>query len=160
MSLVRWRPVWGLRRQPRRHGLLLRDDLDELFEETFGRWWPRGEGAVKEDRSWVPALDLYERDGDLVARVELPGLEKEDVHVTLENQVLTIEGERKVEEEVQEDDYYCCEQRYGKFYRALSLPPGIDEHQVTASFKNGVLEVKLPRSEKAKPETKKIAIEG
>lgn len=163
MSLIRWSPRRGLvRRRPSEMLTAWEREMDDLFESFFRRFWPAswmpGEGIV-ETRGWAPAIDLIDREKEVVARVELPGLKKEDLSVAVENNVLTVEGERKAEEEVQENDYYCCERRYGKFYRSIGLPVEVDEDKVTATYQDGVLEIHLPKTEEVVTIGRKIPIQ-
>jgi len=94
---------------------------------------------------------MYEQDEALVVKAALPGMEKDDIQVSVRGNTLSITGERKVESEVKEENYYCCEQRYGKFSRSISLPAGVDTEKISASYKNGILEVTLPKTEEVKP---------
>ena len=111
-----------------------------------------------ETRGVAPAVDLLDKKDEVVLRADLPGLEQKDIDVSVEEGVLTIRGERKGEEEVKEEDYYCCERWAGSFERSLALPSGVDTDKVKATFKNGILEVHLPKVEKAKG--KKVEIKG
>ena len=140
MRLVKW--------QPRTtavdpfHGFL--SDFDRLFdfERSGGRSFARG---------WTPALDLSEHEDHYFVSVDLPGLTKEDVEIRLHDSDLTIRGERKQEQEKKENGAYHSERVYGKFERTLTLPVNVKADNVEATFKNGVLEVKLPKSEEARP---------
>ena len=95
-------------------------------------------------------MDMLDRKDEVVLRVDLPGLEHKDIAVTVEEGMLTIRGERKGKKEAQEEDFYCCERWAGAFERSLNSPPGVDTGNVKATFKQGVLEVRLPKVEKAK----------
>jgi HSP20 family protein len=108
---------------------------------------------------WAPALDVLREDGDIVVRAELPGVKQEDVDITYQNGVLTISGERKVEEQKEGSGYYVRERRYGSFRRSMSLPEGTDESSITARFQDGVLEVRI-QGAAAVQEPKRIQIEG
>ena len=104
--------------------------------------------------SWVPAVDIYETENhDLVVRAELAGLNREDIEVTVENSTLVLKGEKKLDVEVKEDNYRRIERSYGSFHRSFTLPNTVDASRVSADFKNGVLTVKLPFREEAKPRT-------
>lgn len=98
----------------------------------------------------LPAVDVYEEKDDVVIKAEIPGLSKEDISVQVSNSTLTIKGKKKREEEVKEDDYYRCERSFGAFTRVVDLPCDVKADQVKASFKNGVLEVRMPKTEEAK----------
>jgi HSP20 family protein len=116
----------------------------------FDRWF-EGKGEVPlsfprtlEGFTWLPDLEVFERDNQLLVRVDLPGLKKEEVTVTVTGEELTIEGERKLEAEKAENEWYRTERTYGRFFRTLPLPEGVKVEEVTATFVNGVLEVKVP----------------
>jgi HSP20 family protein len=98
----------------------------------------------------MPAVDVYEDNNDVVIKAEIPGLSKEDLSVQVADATLTIKGEKKREEAIKEDDYYCCERSFGAFTRTMELPCAVKADQVKASVKNGVLEVTLPKTEEAK----------
>ena len=141
MAIERWRPRWSMARRPGR------DPFDEFFGRFFEDWFsPRASGEV---RGWAPAIDMVDRKDEIVLRADLPGLERNDVDVSVENGVLTIRGERRGEEQAHEDDYYCCERWAGSFTRSMTLPQGADANQIKATFKNGVLEVHIPKTAQA-----------
>ncbi|KPL21833.1 MAG: hypothetical protein AMJ93_08680 [Anaerolineae bacterium SM23_84] len=145
MSLIRW--------QPFREMMSLRDAMDRLFEESFvrpARGWITSEVGLQ-----VP-LDMYESDGNLVIKADLPGLKAEDVDVSIVNDTLTIKGEYQAEEERQEENVHIKERRYGKFQRAIRLPTSVDSDSTEATFRDGVLELTLPKTAEAKP--KQIAV--
>ena len=107
----------------------------------------------------APAVDLYEEKGDIVVKAELPGMEKSEIEVNLTDHHLTIKGEKKKEEEVKEENYYRSERSYGSFVRSLELPADVRGDKVTANFKNGILEVRLPKTEEAKAKEIKVKID-
>jgi HSP20 family protein len=143
MALERWRPRL-MARSPFRD--LVR--LEREMEDLFGRFpaWPWGEG----ERGWVPAVDLIDGKEELLLRADLPGLEEKDIEVTVQDGSLVIRGERKEEKEEKKENYYCSERTFGAFVRTLPLPTGVDADRVKATFKNGVLEVHLPKAAEAK----------
>lgn len=98
----------------------------------------------------IPAVDVYEDKDDVVVKAEIPGLSKEDVHVEVTDSTLTIKGEKKREETIKDDEYHCCERSFGSFTRSVDLPCEVKVEQVKASVKNGVLEVRMPKTEEAK----------
>ncbi len=154
MALEVWRPRWGLARGPFRE---LEREMDELFSRFFRDWpWPRLAGG---GRGWLPPVDMVDRKDEIVLRADLPGLEQKDVEVTVEEGVLTIRGERKAEREVKEEDYYCCERWAGTFERSVMLPPGVDPDKIRATFRNGVLEVRLPKTREARGKKIEIKVE-
>jgi HSP20 family protein len=161
-------PVKGEGRQ----GALARPAPFELFdalEEEMARFWrspwrlgpwmlgrlPRRPAAPA---PWAPRVDVFEKDGNLLVKAELPGVKKEDIQVTLEGNDLAIRGERHEEREVKEEDYYRCERSYGSFYRRLPLPFETTAEQIKAGFSDGVLEITIPKPAEEKPEARQIAV--
>ena len=108
--------------------------------------------------TWVPACDIYETEKEIVLKAELPGLKKEDVFVSIENNVLTIRGERKFSEEVKREDFHRVERSYGEFLRSFTLPTFIDANKILAEFKDGLLMVTLPKREEAKPKQIEVKV--
>ena len=145
------------------------EDMDRMFDSfnlgrgfatlpTFGaerELWRDRSSALTE---WSPQVEAFRRDGKLVVRADLPGLKKEDVKVEVDDGVLTISGERRDERKEERDDYYRSERTYGQFYRAIPLPDGIDDAQVDATFKDGVLEVTFPAPKAEDRKAKRIQI--
>ena len=119
------------------------------------RWWPAEAGMMMR----MPAVDVYEEQDDVVIKAEIPGLSKEDISVQVTDSTLTIKGEKKREEEVKEDDYYRCERSFGSFTRAVNLPCEVKADQAKASFKNGVLEGRMPKTEEAKKKATTVKID-
>lgn len=121
---------------------LFDDRFDRLIGRTFGR-----------DRQapWMPAMDVYETDDQIVVTVELPGMRAEDVEVSVEDSTLTVGGAREVSSEVEQERYHRIERRYGAFSRTVTLPPQVDTSRVDARFSDGVLTIEIPRVEKAEP---------
>jgi len=108
--------------------------------------------------AWTPPVDIYETDKELVLKMELPEITKENVHVTVENNVLTIRGERKLEEKVDRENYHRMERTYGEFLRSFTLPPFVDGQKIMADFKDGILKVTLPKTEAARPKQIEVKI--
>jgi HSP20 family protein len=130
------------------------------MEQFFGRLlqdWPLPR-LFSEGRGVAPAVDMLDRKDEVVLRVDLPGMDQKDLDLTVEERVLTIRGERKGAEASKEEDYYCCERWAGSFERSLALPPGVDAERIAATFKNGVLEIHLPKVETARG--KRVQITG
>jgi HSP20 family protein len=119
------------------------------------RWWPAETGMIMR----MPAVDVYDEKDDVVIKAEIPGLSKEDLSVQVTDSTLTIKGEKKREEEVKEDNYYRCERSFGSFTRAVALPCDVKADQVKASFKNGVLDVRMPKTEEAKKKAITVKID-
>jgi len=126
---------------------MLQNRLNRVFDFPFA---PFAEETLPM-MNWVPACDIYETDKEIVLKAELPGLKNEDVFVSIENNVLTIRGERKLEGEVKREDYHRVESSYGEFLRSFTLPAFIDPNKILAEFKDGLLWVFLPKREEAKP---------
>jgi len=144
MALVRWSPFRELRRwDPFREMERLTERMERLFEEFF----PTVRREEEREYLWAPAVDVYENDKAYVVEVDLPGLKKEDVKVTLQDNVLTIQGERRLAREEKGVDYHRQERFYGKFLRSFTLPETVDADKVSAEFKDGVLRLTLPKRE-------------
>lgn len=141
MTLTRWSPWNELESMNRQLSSLL-DDTNFSRSEESGQWAPR--------------VDVRETDDALLVQAELPGISKKDVHLEVKDGVLTLTGERRYEKDVKEENVHRVERAYGRFSRSFSLPSNVDPNKVDASMKDGVLEVRLPKSESAKP--KAIAI--
>jgi len=140
MNLVKWNP-W--REMPTLH-----NRINSLFDDPFFRI-----GRLSDEESmgmWNPAVDLYEKDEHFIIKAELPGVKKDDIKVDLKDRVLTLSGERTYDNEVKEENYYRRERSYGKFQRAFTLPAEVDPEKIKAEFKDGVLQIEVP-----KPENKK-----
>ncbi len=144
MAVIRWEPVRELNS--------IQGEMNRLFNTYFDT----PHSGVGNGRRWIPAMDLVESGDEFVLRADLPGLSEGDVNIELEDNVLTISGERKTEHEERKGGYYRVERSSGKFSRSLSLPEGVDPEAVNASFENGVLEVRIPKPEQRKPH--KVAI--
>jgi len=141
-GLIRWSPQTDL----------FRSRLDRLFDQAFNEFVaPESRSGVASTLDWMPAVDIRESDDALTLFVEIPGLSKDDVSITLEKNVLTISGERKFEKDVEKESYHRIERAYGSFSRSFSLPANVQTAKVDASFVDGVLTVTLPKSEEAKP---------
>ena len=129
--------------------------MNRLFNTFFDT--TTGANGGNAPRRWIPAMDLVETDDHFVLRADLPGLSEEDVHIDVEDDVLTVSGERKAEHEDKSEGYVRVERSYGAFRRSLTLPEGVDPESVTASFERGVLEVRIPKPEQRKP--RRVAIQ-
>jgi HSP20 family protein len=150
MALASWSPSRDL--------LSIREEMNRLFNEFFGP--SSGSEELWSLGAWTPAVDLYDTGNALVLRAELPGCAKEDLNIELKEQTLTLKGERKSATEVGQEQYHRRECSCGPFQRVFLLPTAIDQEQVTASFKDGILELRLPKSEAAKPKLIAIMEEG
>ncbi|RKY60288.1 MAG: Hsp20/alpha crystallin family protein [Candidatus Latescibacterota bacterium] len=148
MALVRWRPSeeWFPALSD------IRREIDRIFDE----FW-RGIGPAP--TVWTPKVDVAETDDAVVVTAELPGMEKDDIKVSIENNVLTISGEKKQEKEEKDRTYHWSERVYGRFSRSFTLPARVDANKVKAVYKNGVLTLTLPKVEEAKPKQIEITTE-
>lgn len=156
-GLMRRTPYYGPTSSPFSLMRRMADDIERLFSDfDFGRagfgqsprltssfepW--RGEGRLA-DVSWMPTVETFRKDGNLIVRADLPGLTKDDIDIEVDDDVLTISGERSEETRDERDDYYRSERSYGRFFRAIPLPDGVEAEKVDATFKDGVLEVTIP----------------
>ena len=147
MALVRWEPARELSS--------LQSEMNRLFNTFFDTPTSGGNGGGA--RRWVPSMDLVETDDHFVLRADLPGLSEGDVAIELEDNVLTVSGERKAEHEEKKEGFYRVERSYGQFRRSLTLPDGVDADAIAARFDRGVLEVRIPKPEERKP--RKVAIQ-
>lgn len=145
MTIVRWEPLRELNS--------LQNEMNRLFNTVFDT--PAATGGA---RRWVPAMDLVETENDFVLRADLPGMTHDDVKIEVEENLLTVSGERKAEHEAREEGFYRLERSFGTFSRQLTLPKGVEAEAVSASFTNGVLEVRIPKPEQRKPRRIEIAV--
>jgi HSP20 family protein len=150
MALIRWEPVRELN--------TIQNEMNRLFTTVFDT--PLANGGAAALRRWIPAMDLVETDDDFVLRADLPGLSEGDVSIELEDNVLTVSGERKSEHEERKEGYYRVERASGSFSRSLTLPEGVDPDSIKASFDKGVLEVRIPKPEERKPRKVAITVGG
>ena len=126
---------------------------------TIVRWDPFHDFGFTAPSTWMPPVDIFQTgDHELVLKAELPDMTRDDIDITVENFVLTIKGEKKAVSEVKDDQYHHIERRYGTFSRSFSLPQTVDSNRVSAEYKNGVLTVRLPLREEAKPRTIKVDV--
>jgi HSP20 family protein len=151
MALIRWEPAREL--------ATIQGEMNRLFN-TFFEPANGANGSTTGPRRWIPAMDLVETGEDFVLRADLPGLSENDVNIELEDNVLTISGERKAEHEERKEGYYRVERASGSFSRTLTLPEGVDPERVQASFDRGVLEVRIPKPEQRKPRKVTISAGG
>jgi HSP20 family protein len=141
MAIVRWDPF--------REMSDMQDRMGRLLGEFYGR---RGADDVMRRGAWIPPVDIY--DGgkqELVIKAELPDMQREDIQLTVENNTLTISGEKRMDAELKEENCHRVERTYGTFSRSFSLPPTVDGGKVSADYKSGVLTIRLPLREEAKP---------
>ena len=145
--LTRWEPF--------RDVATLQDRMNRLFHEQFANMGSEESLAVG---SFVPAVDVYEDEHAIQLKFEVPGLDEKDIDIRLENNVLTVKGERKIEKETKEENYRRVERRYGTFTRSFTLPNTVSSENVQAGYDKGVLTIALPKKEAAKPKQIKIEV--
>lgn len=148
MALAHWNPA--------RDFLSVRDEMNRLFNQVFGR--TAGDVESWLSGTWAPPVDIYETDETLVIKAEVPGFAKEDLHIEINDNTLTLKGERQADSTVKEEQYHRRERAYGAFQRSFLLPAMVDQGKVQAMYRDGVLELRLPKAEAAKP--KRISIAG
>ncbi len=141
MELAKWNPISDM--------LTLRNRINRMFDDPlFARAFDKEDIPMS---SWNPAVDIYEDDDSFVVNAELPGVKKEDITIDLKDRVLTIRGERTFDNEIKEDKYFRRERFSGKFQRSFSLPASVDPNKIKAEYKDGVLNVRIPKPEEQKP---------
>ncbi len=141
------------------------EEMERRLEGFFGRpfslfgpsWFPRLKMPEMEELS--PTVDIFEEGGDVVVKAELPGIKKEDIDVRLTDSTITISGEKKREEKVEKKGYHRIERSYGSFARAFTLPSEVQTDKAKAQFKDGILEIRAPKTEEAKQKEKKVLVE-
>lgn len=137
---------------------LMRNRLARVFEEPFLTMAPSFIEEALPLTAWVPPCDIVENDKEVLIKMELPEIKKENVNVSFENGILTIRGERKLEEETKKENYHRIERSYGEFLRSFTLPPFVDNTNILAEFKEGMLLVHLPKLEEKKPKQIEIKV--
>ena len=149
MAIVRWDPFRDLAD--------VQERVNRMFSDYYGN---RGQDDVMRRGSWIPPVDIYEKGHEIHLKAELPDMNRDDIDIRVENNTLTISGEKKLEKDVKEDEYHRVERAYGHFSRSFSLPSTIDTEKVRADYHNGVLTVTLPLREEAKPKQIQVQVNG
>ncbi len=148
MAIVRWDPFRDLAE--------VQERVNRVLGEFYGG---RGQDDVMRRGTWIPPVDIYEGPNqEMVIKAELPDIRREDIDIRVEDNTLTISGEKKLDEEVKQEQFHRVERAYGTFTRSFSLPATIDTEKVNADYKNGVLTVKLPMREEAKPKQIQVKV--
>jgi HSP20 family protein len=150
MALIRWEPAREINS--------LQQEMNRLFSSFFDTPPAGAGGNGGSPRRWIPAMDLVETDDHFVLRADLPGMSEGDVDLSLEDNVLTLSGERRTEHEQGGEGFYRLERATGAFSRSLTLPEGVDGDAISARFDNGVLEVRIPKPEQRKPRKLQISV--
>jgi HSP20 family protein len=145
MVVTKWEPLKDL--------MALQERMNKLFDETFSRGTQDAEAGA-----WSPAVDIMEKWDEFILTMELPGVDQKAIDIKVEGDVLTIKGERQLEEEIKQKDYHRLERPYGRFSRSFSLPNTVEQEKVKASHKDGILRVILPKKEETKPKQIKVEV--
>lgn len=157
MALERWRPFGSVDRWDAFRNLGdIQGEVNRLFDAFSGRSMPTN---GSQGRSWMPPVDMHETNDELVLRVELPGVREKDVVVSITGDFLTIKGERRLDPEHKDQRFLHVERAYGQFERLIQLPMAVQSGKVKASYRDGVLEITLPKAEELKPREIKIDIQ-
>ena len=147
MAIVRWEPFRDL--------VSLQERMNRLFDDSLRTRGTAPQRSDDEDwalgGSWAPSVDIYEKENAIVLKAEIPGVDPKDVDIRVENNTLTLRGERKLDQEVKRDDYHRVERAYGQFSRSFTLPSTVDTEKIKAEYKDGVLKLALPKRDEAKP---------
>ncbi len=145
MAIIRWDPF--------RDMVTLRERMNKLFEDMAAS---RGEEKDLATSSWAPAVDIYETENEVVLTAEIPGIEEKDVEIKVEDNTLTLRGERKFEKETKEENYHRIERAYGSFFRSFTLPNYVDQDRIEAEHENGILKIRMPKRAELRPRKVKI----
>jgi HSP20 family protein len=145
MTLVRWNP---LKEVP-----VLQNRINRMFEDFFHDGFIENTKGMGMTGAWNPVVDIYDTHDTTVIKADLPGLKKEDITINIEGNVLSLTGERNLDEEVKKENYYRRERAYGMFKREFTLPSTVDHEKIKAEFKDGVLNIEIPKPEEKKPKT-------
>jgi HSP20 family protein len=147
MTLIRWTPIRGMTG--------FQDEMNRLFNEFFASTPDRGETGVF---PWNPLVDIAETKDDIVVKAEIPGMKKDDIKIVIQDNILTLKGERQEEKQEKDKRYHRVERSYGSFERSFSLPVSVKVDKVKADYKDGVLTITLPKAEEAKPKEVSVNI--
>lgn len=145
MNIMRWTPFRDL--------VTVREKMNYMFEDAFTSG---GEEKDMVASTWTPSVDIYENENELVLSAETPGIEDKDIEIKIENNTLSIQGERKIETETKEENYHRIERSYGSFYRSFTLPTNVSQDNIKAEYDNGVLRISMPKKPELKPKKVKV----
>lgn len=156
-KLAKWNPLKSVRAKGEHGSVKLKDlgHLQDALNHLFDRFF-HDRYAESEDALWFPTIDMSETETAIVVRAELPGMAKKDVDISLQDNLLMLQGEKKRQKRAKREDFYLMERSFGRFYESLTLPALVDPEKVTATFAHGVLTITLPKTEVTQP--KRIAI--
>ena len=150
--LTRWEPLREFSTMQDRM-----NRMNRLFRESYG---PEGPEEALTTTSFAPPVDIYEDEHNITLKLEVPGIDEKDIDVRIENNTLTVHGERKIEKEEKEENFRRVERQYGSFTRSFTLPSSVDAGQVSADYNKGVLKIKLAKKAEAKPKQIKVNVDG
>lgn len=145
MAIIRWDPFRDL--------VTLREKMNRLFEDAVTA---RGEEKDMISSTWAPSVDIYETENALILTAEVPGVDENDIEIKIEDNTLSLKGERKFEKESKEENYHRIERSYGSFYRSFTIPRQIDQDKIKAEHDNGVLRITMPKKPESKPKSVKV----
>lgn len=145
MAIIRWDPFRDL--------ITLREKMNRLFEDAFAA---RGEEKDLMASTWTPSVDIYETENEVVLTAEVPGIEDKNIEIKIEDNTLSIKGERMLEKETKEENYHRIERAYGTFYRSFTIPHNVDQDKIQAEHESGVLKITMPKKPELKPQKVKI----
>lgn len=148
MAITRWRPFRDL--------VTVQDEMNRFFENFLGRPLARTEWI---EDAWSPSVDISETKDNLIIKAEIPGMKKDDIEISIHDSILTLKGEKKQEKEEKDINYHRIERSYGSFYRSFTLPTSVKADKVKATYKEGVLNITLPKTEEDKPKEIPINVE-
>jgi HSP20 family protein len=140
----------------RRDFSTLQDRMNRIFRESFG---PEGSDEALTTSNFAPPVDVYEDEHNITLKIEVPGIDEKDINVTIENNTLTVRGERRFEKDEKEENFHRVERMYGSFTRSFTLPNTVDPEQVSAHYEEGVLKIRLSKKAEAKPKLIKVNVE-
>jgi HSP20 family protein len=148
MAITRWRPFRDL--------VSIQDEMNRLFDDFFGRPFIRREWT---EEAWSPSVDMSETKDNVIVNAEIPGIPKEDIKVAVQDNILTLSGEKGQEKEEKNANYHRIERSYGSFRRSFTLPTSVKPDEVKATYKDGILKITLPKTEEVKPKEIPISVE-
>ena len=148
MAITRWRPFRDI--------VSIQDEMNRLFDDFFGRPLTRPEWT---EAAWCPCVDVSENKDNVIINTEIPGMSKDDVKVSVQDNILTLSGEKRQEKEEKDANYHRMERSYGSFSRSFTLPTSVQPNKVKATYKDGILRITLPKTEEVKPKEIPISVE-
>ena len=148
MTLAKWEPLKDL--------LTIQERMNRLFDDSMRTIRPGDESLSS--AIWTPPVDIYETEGEVILKAELPEINQKDIEIQIENNTLTLRGERKFEKDDKKENYHRIERAYGSFVRSFTLPSSIDQDRIKADYRDGILKISMPKREETKPKQIKVAI--